>query len=105
MPAARPPRRRRRELASQPPGIRELRVDHERVYQALDQQRRYRNLRFNQVARELGVAPGTVTGWGHGIGFSAAHLARVLAWLDRPLPAEFVTTGPPQPPTAADDAA
>ena len=39
MPVRKPPLRTRRELTPQPPGIRELRVDHERIYEAIDRQR------------------------------------------------------------------
>ena len=46
----------------------------------------------------LGVSSPAVTGWGHGIGLSATHLARALAWLGRPLSdfttAEVVKPGP-----------
>jgi hypothetical protein len=103
-----PRRRTWRELTPRTPGIRELRVDHEKIYQALDQQRRYQDLRFIQIAVELGVAPATVTGWGHGAGLRADHLARVLAWLGNPPLSDFVTTEslePARPSRARDDAA
>jgi hypothetical protein len=80
----------------QQPEIRELRVDYEAVYQALDSQRRHRNRRFCEVAAVLGVNPATICGWGHGVGFSADHLARALAWLGRPL-SDFTTTEPAEP--------
>src|SRR3954453_2558779 len=76
--------------------IRGLRVDHERIYEALNRERRRRNLRFNQVAEILGVHPATLCCWGYGVGLSANHLARALAWLDLPL-AGFVTPEPAEP--------
>jgi hypothetical protein len=85
--------------------IRELRVDHERIYEALNRERRRRNLRFNQVAEILGVHPATLCCWGYGVGLSAGHLCRALAWLGRPL-SDFTTTGPAEPrPATRDNAA
>lgn len=96
--------RRSKQARPQHPGIRELRVDDELVYEAVDRQRRHRNLKFREVAQELGVAPATVTGWGRGVGFSADHLARALAWLGRSL-SDFVTTAPAEPRPATQDTA
>ena len=104
MPVRTPPVRTRRPLP-QEPRTAGLRVDSEAVYQALDRQRRRQNLRYNQVAAALGINPATLTGWGHGVGFSTDHLARALAWLDLPL-ADFVTPEPRNPrPVAQGDAA
>ncbi len=89
----------------QEPRITGLKVDHEAIYEAVDRERRRRNMRYYEVAATLGVSPPTVTGWGHGIGFSVNHLARALTWLDRPL-SDFTTTEPAEPrPVAQDDAA
>jgi transcriptional regulator with XRE-family HTH domain len=96
--------RENRQARSQPPDPRMLRIDSELIYEALDRQRRRRNMRYREVAQELGVAPPTVTGWGHGVGFSADHLARALAWLDLPL-AGFVTPEPAEPRLPVPDAA
>ena len=103
MPNSKPPVRTRRIPQPQDPAIAVLRVDHERVYQALDQRRRQQRLRWNEIAATLGVSSPAVTGWGHGIGLSATHLARALAWLGRDL-ADFTTTDEPRP-VAQDDAA
>ena len=96
MPTVRKPPVRARRPLPQEPRIARLRIDHEAVYQALDRERRRRNLRYNEVAAALGINPATLTGWGHGVGLSAGHLARALAWLDRPL-SDFVTTEPAEP--------
>ena len=89
----------------QPPGISMLRVDYEAVYSALDRERRRQNLRYNELAATLAVNPATVCGWGHGVGLSATHLARALAWLGRPL-SDFTTTAPVEqgPPVQSDAA-
>jgi transcriptional regulator with XRE-family HTH domain len=99
MPNSKPPVRARRIPQPQDPAIAVLRVDHERVYQAIDQRRRQQRLRWNEIAAMLGVSSPAVCGWGRGIGLSADHLARALAWLDRPL-TDFVTPEPagPRPP-------
>jgi hypothetical protein len=105
MPNSKPPVRTRRIPQPQDPSIAALRVDHERVYQAIDQRRRQQQLRWNQIAATFGVSSPAVTGWGRGIGLSATHLARALAWLDRPL-SDFTTAEVVKPgPEAQDDAA
>ena len=96
MPNSTPPVRTRRIAKPQDPSIAVLRVDHEAVYQAIDQRRRQQRLRWNEIAATFSVSSPTVTGWGRGIGLSANHLARALAWLDRPL-SDFVTTEPAEP--------
>jgi hypothetical protein len=87
----------------QEPRITGLRVDYELVYEAIDRERRRRNMKFYEVAAILGLRP-TLTGWGHGGSFSTTHLARALAWLDRPL-SDFTTTEVQPRPVAEDDAA
>jgi transcriptional regulator with XRE-family HTH domain len=104
MPNSKPPVRTRRIPQPQDPTIAVLRVDHERVYQALDQRRRRQRLRWNEIAATLGVSSPAVTGWGHGIGLSATHLARALTWLGRPL-SDFTTTEPAEPQAEAQDTA
>ena len=96
MPNSKPPVRTRRIPEPQDPSIAVLRVDHEAVYQAIDQRRRQQRLRWNEIAATFSVSSPTVTGWGRGIGLSANHLARALAWLDRPL-SDFVTTESAEP--------
>lgn len=97
--------RKNRQARPQHPGIRGLRVDSELVYSAMDRQRRRQNMKYREVAQALGVAPATVTGWGRGTGFTADHLARVLAWVGSPLPADFVTSEPAEPRPQIPDAA
>jgi transcriptional regulator with XRE-family HTH domain len=105
MPNSTPPVRTRRVPQPQDPAIAALRVDHERVYQAIDQRRRQQRLRWNEIAAMLGVSSPAVTGWGHGTGLSATHLARALAWLGRPL-SDFTTAEVVKPgPEAQHDAA
>jgi hypothetical protein len=104
MPDSKPPVRTRRIPQPQDPSIAALRVDHERVYQAVDQRRRQQRMRWNEIAATFAVSPPTVTGWGRGIGLNADHLARALAWLDLPLD-DFVTPEPAEPRLPVPDAA
>ena len=90
MPNSTPPVRTRRVPQPQDPAIAALRVDHERVFQALDRRRRQQRLRWNEIAATFAVCPPTVTGWGRGIGLNADHLARALEWLGADL-TDFVT--------------
>jgi hypothetical protein len=103
MPVRKPPVRRR-SLLKQQPGIRELRIDYEAVYSALDRERRRQNLRQNDVAAILGINPATLRSWGHGAGSTPDRLARALAWLGRPL-SDFTTTEPAEPGRPASNAA
>ncbi len=104
MPVRKPPVRRR-SLLEQQPGIRELRIDYEAVFEAADRKRRHQNLRQNEVSGLLNVNPATLRSWGRGAGIRSDHLARVLMWLNRPLSDFVVTTEPAQPrPEARDDA-
>jgi hypothetical protein len=64
MPNSKPPVRTRRIPQPQDPSIAALRVDHERVYQAIDQRRRQQRLRWNEIAATFGVSSPAVTGWG-----------------------------------------
>jgi len=106
MPNSKPPVRTRRVPQPQDPSIAALRIDHERIYQAVDQRRRQQRLRWNEIAATFGVSSAAVTGWGLGIGLSATNLARALTWLDRPLSDFVTTTEVVQPgPEARDDAA
>ena len=105
MPTVRKTTVRPRRPLVQPPGIRELRIDHESVYSALDRERRRQNLRYNELASILAVNPATVCGWGHGVGLSATHLARALCWLNRDLK-DFTVVEPAGPsPEVADEVA
>lgn len=74
-----------RQPQPQQPEIRELHVDDERVYEALDRQRRHLRMRYREVAQLLGVSPASISAWGHGGGLSPDALARACIWLEADL--------------------
>ena len=61
----------------------QLEIDLDKVVEAIDRQRRHRKLKRQDVARELGVAPCTLSSWGYGGGIGANAILRVCHWLHR----------------------
>ena len=64
---------------------RRLRCDLPRLYEALDAQRREREITWPQLSRELGCTPSQLTGIGRARFAIGMRLAmRIVMWLDRP---------------------
>ncbi len=61
----------------------ELELDSEKIFEALDRERRHRKMRRKDVAAELGVAACTVTYWGSGGKLGSDAVLRACVWLGR----------------------
>jgi hypothetical protein len=71
-----------------PPPPLGLRFDTRKLHAAVNAQRTARGLTWQQVARELGLSPNTLTNMSTGARTGFPHVMRITRWLDRSL-AEF----------------
>ena len=59
----------------------DLKVDSERLFEAIDHKRRHAGMPRNQLSALLGITPGRYTQWSVGGGIGADAALRAVTWL------------------------